>query len=310
MRISTHSRFNGIMPNMHRLLREQVRIQGQIASGKRILRPKDDPAGAAISVVHDAEAARASQHVSNITAADAWVRITDAAMGEAVSVFERASELAVAGADESKAPGDLAALAEEVDGLLEHLLALSETRYRGAAVFGGTKTEDSPFAASRDANGRITSVGFQGNGGPREIEVRRGVSLDIAVHGSDEAGGLGLPAFRDSTGYDAFQVLIDLRDHLAAGDASAAGTDVAEVGGARAQISTARTAYGTVQTRLDLARASQEEAELTARTALDETAAVDVSEAAVELAEYDAAYQAALAVGTRIMQISLLDYLG
>jgi flagellar hook-associated protein 3 FlgL len=309
MRIATRTRYSHVLPDVHRMQSEQVLLQRQIASGKRILSPGDDPAGYAVSVAHRKELSAATQYARNTLAGGVWVRATDAALEEAIGLFERAGELTISGADETRTASDLAAIAAEVDGLLEQLLAASDMKHRGHAIFGGTRTEGLPFTASRDAEGRIVSVTYNGDGGSREMEILPGKTFAVNFAGSDEAGGTAPAVFRDASGHDLFQVLIDLRDDLLAGNVNAVAGDLAQVEGARGQLSVVRSRLGGVQSRLELAARSQERAELAATECLEEVMGVDMALAAVELAKKQAAYEATLAVAARIMQTSLLDFM-
>ena len=309
MRVASDSRFKSITPRLDALMRAQLHLQRQVASGIRILRPEDDPAGFAIGAQHQVDASAAEQRQRLVATASTWVSATDGALEETLGAFHRAQELAIYGADGTKSPDDLLPMRVEVNGLLEQILSASSAKHRGHAVFGGTETAGAPFTAVRGPDGQITSVTHNGDGGERKVEPRRGVDLTMNILGSKETGGTTPAAFRDVSGADLFGVLIDLRDHLEAADVQAIMNDVGEIEAGTEQILTARSNLGAVQNLLDMSKTAEQNVEESALEALDGIYGVDIAEATMELAKIQAGYEAALAVSARVMQMSLLDYM-
>jgi len=91
--------------------------------------------------------------------------------------------------------------ADQVDSVLEQALALANSRFVDQFLFGGSNTTSAPYVAEY-ADGKITSVNYQGSLDSRQTEVAPGVrstpfSVGEEVFRSDNRG---TPVFLGDTG--------------------------------------------------------------------------------------------------------------
>jgi flagellin-like hook-associated protein FlgL len=77
------------------------------------------------------------------------------------------------------------------------------------------RTDTPPYQVTRDAEGRITDVTYEGNIQVRQVEIAQGVYTPANIPGSDPTGGEAL--FQTQT-TDLFNDMIELRDRLLAGE--------------------------------------------------------------------------------------------
>src|SRR5262245_3439034 len=103
-------------------------VQAQISSGRRLLAPSDDPA--AIRPVLDLRAGRRrlDQVKSNAGFVAGELGAADGALQSMSDLVIRAREIAVSGANGTLTQAERDGMAIEVDGLLDQLLSLANSR--------------------------------------------------------------------------------------------------------------------------------------------------------------------------------------
>jgi len=106
-----------------------------------------------------------------------------------------------------------------------------------------------------------------------------------------------------------FAVLTDLRDALAADNSIAIAGVVGRLDDCMDLTGQARAATGAKVQRLDLASDKLDSVALGLQELLSRTEDVDAAEAVMNLTQQEAIHQAALQVSSRVLPMSLLDYL-
>jgi flagellin-like hook-associated protein FlgL len=215
MRVTNLSIGAQVLRELQRGLGAMARRQDQLASGRRLLTPSDDPAASARVIVTRDRRAAVEQWARNIAEARDRLGSADQTIQSLADAVTRARELAVQGNNATLDGVARAALAREIDQILEGAVALAnEQRPRGDFLFGGQESTRPPYVAARDAAGRITAV----TPNPRGIDAERTAEVDDDLLVSTGVAGtevFGAPA---DTSY-AFAVLIRLRDSLDADEA-------------------------------------------------------------------------------------------
>ena len=153
MRITDAMIRERILCNMNASLSKVQIAQTQIATGKRVLKPSDDPVAISRSTKVKALLRDNEQFQKNITDAFAWIESSELAVTQMVEVLTELKELAVAGASDTNGPEERAALALQVNTLLERLVDLANTTFDGRSMFAGTHTLTLPYAASSSVAG-------------------------------------------------------------------------------------------------------------------------------------------------------------
>jgi flagellar hook-associated protein 3 FlgL len=310
MRISDQIRYGGFVPRYQELVARQIDVQRQISGGIKILRPSDNPGDAAGSNRLNSEIAGVEQNLRNIDQGNAWTGSTEVVLNNAVTAMQRASELATQAGDVTLSPENRNSIALEINGILETIVGLGSQAVNGCYLLSGAQTGQPAFTATRNAQGEITSVAYNGDGASRTIEIAPGRTIDLNLLGSNEAGG-DFGIFRDvSSGTDIVASLIKMRDFLKANDsASVTGISLPEVRAGLAHLTLGLARLGGIEARLsDTGIINQDNLDST-RQQLSTISETDLAAAAIEANQLDVAYKAALATGSRVMQTSLLDYL-
>jgi flagellar hook-associated protein 3 FlgL len=173
---------------------EVAKVQQQLATGKRLLSPSDDPVASGRLLVLNEQAAVTDQYQRNLSFATGRLNVEEATLGEAGNILQRARELTVQAHNVVLSDNDRQAIAQEVRQLHDQLLNLANTRDgQGEYLFAGSKTRTEPFVSGPGG------VIYQGDRGQRLVQV--GSSLQIA------AGDNGAEVFQEiRNGNGFFQV--------------------------------------------------------------------------------------------------------
>jgi flagellar hook-associated protein 3 FlgL len=148
MRITDAMIRERILCNMNASLNKVQIAQTQIATGKRVLKPSDDPMAISRSTKIKALLRDNEQFQKNISSAFAWIESSEHAVSQMVEVLTELKELAVDGASDTNGAPERAALALQANTLLERLVDLVNTTFDGRFIFAGTHTLTSPYSIS------------------------------------------------------------------------------------------------------------------------------------------------------------------
>ncbi|MBN2212027.1 MAG: flagellar hook-associated protein FlgL [Sedimentisphaerales bacterium] len=186
-RVSMLMRTDLLMNSIRTNQVDLLKIQNQLATGLRIARPSEDPAGAT-SIMHlDSLIERYKQYQSNLSYANDYLSTTDTAVGQAVTLVNRAHEEAVSAlaiASDSGSIVDYETYIPVIDGIISQLVSLGNATCRGSYVFAGQNSTQSPFEMSGGG------VLFTGNLNDMQTRVSDEILMDFSVTGQEVFGAL------------------------------------------------------------------------------------------------------------------------
>lgn len=296
MRVTGNMVTNNLLYNLQNSAERLQKYQDQISSGKRISRPSDDPRAAVTALRLRNALKETERYISNINDAKGWMQSTETALGHMTEILVRASELAGRGANDTLPPESKRALAEEIGELLKEAIQIGNSSHGGRYIFGGHNTITEPLSMSDE----ITC-----NSGYGEIsrEISPGITIITNISGQT--------AFMDGPGVlsSLKNLKIALEDAASGGDAGSVSSAMESVKESLEYVLALRANMGARINRLELNldRLTKARIDITALLSTEED--TDVLEAAIKLATEDTAYQAGLAVGAKIIQPSLIDFL-
>jgi flagellar hook-associated protein 3 FlgL len=295
-RITTGMLQRGVLTDLNRNTNQLSRTQNKLSSGKQITRPSDDPAGASKALTLRESIKGTQQHQRNVQDGTSWADATEAALSSMTDVVQRARELVIEGASEGSSSDAREAIAKEIDQLAAALKEQANTQFAGRYLFSGTATDTAPYGSGDT---------YAGNTGSIAREIGTGVSVSINTT-ADGILGSGQAAGDDKL----LDTLLDIRDHLVAGDtASLQGTDIKRLDAGLGNLMTARATNGALTNRLESAASRLDAIEELSTKGLSDVEDVDMAQAMVDFSTQSAAYQAALKAGANIVQSSLMDFL-
>jgi flagellar hook-associated protein 3 FlgL len=153
MRITDSMIRERILYNMNSARSEVQMAQTQIATGKRVLRPSDDPIAVAKSTNLRALLRDNEQYQRNIDGALGWLETTELAVNNMIEIITEFKEIGVEGASDTEDASERATLAAQVETLIERLIDSANVTYDGRFVFAGTYTLTRPYSLQHSVSG-------------------------------------------------------------------------------------------------------------------------------------------------------------
>ena len=278
--------------------------QEQITSGLRILRPSDSPGQLADLFQTRTDLARVTQVDQNLVRVKAEVDTAESAVSTAVQYLDQVRALGVQGAG-TIAAGQDAALAPQVDHILQQLVGLSRTSVHGVYIFSGDQTNAPPYqvnAASPTGVDRLVTAPAT-----RLIQDPTGVNFAIAKTAQDifdHRDALDNPA-PDNV----FAAVNSLKVALQNGDQPGVTNALDALKTAQDYLNQQLAFYGSVQKRIDSGIDLAKKFETQLQTNLSAQQDADIPAAVIQLTQDQTHLNAALAAQGRRPTTSLFDFL-
>jgi len=148
MRITNKMLSNNFLRDMRTNLNNLSTLQNQMASGKQIRRPSDDPAKASkiMQMYSDIDANK--QYNSNIQNTSNWLDTTDKVLGQIGDVTTRIQELLISAGNAGYGPDERAAVKDEINQKVGELSQMLNTNFDGKYLFGGTNGTTPPVGTA------------------------------------------------------------------------------------------------------------------------------------------------------------------
>ena len=301
MRVTNGMLITNMMRNYRRNLSRMENYQNQLASGKNIRRPSDDPSGASKALKLRSDLSMNEQYIKNTDNAISWLSITENALRDVGDSLQRARELTVQAANETLSPDNRAAIADEIEQIQQHIFNVGNSTYAGRYIFAGFRTDAPAFSQGA---GHIV---FDGNAGEIAFEV--GVGNRIAVNVTGGPVVPGGPSGVDIAGL--YSTLENLEDNLRGTVTPPVSIDtfLTEIDGHARLALSHRSAIGAKSNRFEMIRARLLDSEVNFTELLSKTQDADIAEVVMNLKEAEAIYNASLATGARIIMPTLVDFL-
>lgn len=310
MRISHNMIGMRMINSVQANLEDLVRAQERMSTGKKINRPSDDPTAAnrvmemRIALNHNYQWSR------NIEDGLAWLYQTDAVLGDATGLLQKAREIAVQGATDTLTPDDRAVLARQVEGLIDGMLKVANSQLGGKYIFAGTQTTIRPYTIDDWSTGVVT---YHGDALPveREVAVDHRVRVDAGLEGSTPPyqGVFGEVDGSGNVTNGVFQTLFALRDALDAGGTTQISNLIGEIDRRIDLLMEARVKIGSRTNHLESLKDQYMDQEVRFTAVLSGLQDSDIGRTTIEFAQRELAYRASLAAGARLMQTTLIDFL-
>lgn len=311
MRVSTQMYPQAMLGQLGKLTQMQHKLQNQVSTGLRVQDAADDPSSARKIIVWQGDLADIEQFRKNIESQQRVAADNHSVYGDIYKHVSRAREIAISGASDDKPADTLATMAQEVDGLIEAALSAGNRQAGSKYLLSGTKSDTQPFKATRDANGQIIGVEYQGNSHISSVDASPNNSVSAQWVGAN-TGGAGQPGLLQDvgSGVDIFRDLIALRDHLTAADTEAiTQLNTGNLEELEDHILFFGAANGAMEERMNVSLSSLKDQEFALTGMISREGDADMADTIVRLNEVQYAYQAALQSGAKIMNSSLMDYL-
>jgi flagellar hook-associated protein 3 FlgL len=274
--------------------------QMQIASGKRILTPSDDPVGAAYALDLRTAISQTEQYQNNADRAYARLELQESTLQSVDNLIPRIKELTVQGLNDTNTLNDRRAIAQELRQINDQLLDLANTKdSNGEYIFAGYDADAIPFANPADG-----VFSYSGDAGSRTLQISatrqvqdRESGFDVFMDIDTSAGGKR-NLFETVHGIIA-SLEADAPDDAYLDDLNLVQDHVADI----------RTRGGARLNSIDEQKSINDAFILTMQTALSDTEDLDLAEAVSRFQQELVALQAAQQTFNMVQGLSLFNYL-
>ena len=273
--------------------------QEQVASGKEMTKPSDDPVKANRVMIVESQLSQANQYIRNIDISSVKLGLTESALDQVSNLLTRAYELSVQARSDAAA-GSRPAVIVEMEGLLDNIKDLANSSdASGRAIFGGFKLGDTPF--STDVSGNTQYVGDRG---VHKVKISQSMNLQTTLDGSTvfervplESGQMG----------SVFSLLEGMITDLKSGDATS--MPINDLKSAIAHVADQRAFVGSQMNKADLQLNKLENRTATLTRNIGEMQDADLGKIVTDLQSLLLNKEIAQKTFSRISQLSLFDYL-
>ncbi|MCH4812211.1 flagellar hook-associated protein FlgL [Vreelandella neptunia] len=179
MRISTVTMFEQSTASMNRQQSDLMKVSQQIASGRRVVNPSDDPQAASRAVGVDQAKAVTEQYSDARISARNSLSQSESILNSVSDAVTSAKTLLIQASSDTLSDVDRESIASELKGVYETMLGQANaTDGNGRYLFGGYKDNAPPFV--KDAEGNVQ---YQGDSNTREQRVDASRLLPVNDNG-------------------------------------------------------------------------------------------------------------------------------
>ncbi len=196
-------------------LNEKIAVlQEQISSQKQILHPSDDPVIYSRNVQMTSEKTLNTQYKRNLDRLNTFAGTYETVFGSMKGLLNTAKQLATTQSSDQMDAASRKTAAVQVEGIIENLVTLGNTKVGNTYAFGGKKSDAAAFVL----NEADYSVTFNGSDDVPEVYVDGSTKEKLGISGKS--------AFYDGNTVSVFGALKELRDALKNNDGNAIRTSI------------------------------------------------------------------------------------
>lgn len=304
MRVTQSMLSNNMLLNLNNSYGKMSKLQDQITSGSKITRPSDDPVIAVKGMGYRRDLGQVEQYTRNMNEVNNWIDTTDESLNQVGEQMKRVRELVIQAANDTNTPDERAKIKSEIDQIRKQIQDVGNTKIADRYIFSGTRTTQPLFE-----NGAIDPAKV--NSEDVVIEVYDGIQMKVNTPGAE--------LFQNVD--DMMGKISDLLDPNRAGG-PATGEEIGNALGGVAEQSTgdditaihnkileAQADVGARQNRVELMENRLSIREVSVTKQMSDNEDVDYAKAITEMVTSESIHQAALSVGAKIIQQTLVDFI-
>lgn len=299
MRISTSMLYDLGVSSINTQMAQLLKTQQQVATGRRILAPADDPVGAATALENEKSLGVVNQYVSNIGSARSSLSLEETVLSNVGQVLQNARQDVVNGGNPTLSAANKTALATSLRSAYDQLLSLANSRDgQGNYMFSGFKTGTQPFTQSSGAGV------YAGDQGQNKLQISASRQIPITDSGQD--------VFKPGVaGSDPFATIETFITALNSGTVTSSDLTTALNGidSAMNNVLRVRSAVGTRQNELDSTEITNQDSATQYQSLISQLRDVDYTKAISDLTRQQTGLQAAQKSFTTVQGLSLFNYL-
>ncbi|KAA8785573.1 flagellar hook-associated protein 3 FlgL [Paenibacillus sp. 4624] len=305
MRITNNMLGAQLLMNLNRNAQQMNNTQTQLATGRKINKPSDDPVGITYSLRYRAELSSNEQYQKNVDSAVSWLEFNDTVLNQAGNVVQRLRELTVQATTGTNPQTALDSINEEVKQLKEQLIDISNSKLNGKYIFNGETYDVKPYDFPSNADGTLDTTNAASvvtDQGKINFIVGESVQLPINVSGNE--------VFGTATEQDnLFVIMNTVMQALQDGDQKELSNQLDIMDSRMGKILSIRSEIGAKTNRVDLMMGRLDDLGINLTDLQAKVEDADIAELSLKSKIQENIYNASLSVGAKIISPSLVDFL-
>ena len=297
VRVTQSMLSTNMLRNLNTSYSKMSKLQDQINSGRKFARPSDDPVAAVKGMDYRVQLDKIGQFTRNVNEMKSWIDTTDSVLSDVTSALTRVQELVTQAANDTNTADERQKIAVEIEQIQQQIRDVANTQVAGKFIFSGTNTSSPLFTDDQIAD-------------PAKLT---GLNQDVSFEVGD-----GIVMVANTPGYEMFKGIDEmltkvlnpvggLKDLNTTGDAI--GNLLTDIQKSVSNVLDVQATVGAKQNRIDTIenRLSILEVNITKQKSLNED--TDYAETITEMTTQESIHQAALSVGAKIIQQTLVDFM-
>lgn len=294
VRVTQSMLSNNMLRNLNTSYSKMSQLQEQINSGRKFARPSDDPVAAVKGMNYRVQLDKISQFNRNVNEMTSWVDTTDSSLADVTSALTRVQELITQAANDTNTEDERSKIAVEIEQIHQQIRDVANTQVGDKFIFSGTNTQSPLFANNQIADPAVLT----GLNQPVSFEVGDGIVM-----------AANTPGYEVFKGIDEMleKVKTSLKDPAATGDEI--GNLLNDVQKSVSDVLDVRATVGATQNRIETIGNRLSILEVNVTKQMSENEDTDYAATITEMATQESIHQAALSVGAKIIQQTLVDFM-
>jgi flagellar hook-associated protein 3 FlgL len=303
MRVTSNTYTNLVISSSQQDQQQLANLEQQVSSGNTVQFASDNPGVYSQAASTQTTIAELNGYTSAAATATSLTSANNSAMTSLHSIISQASELATT-VTSNMSSADMQSIATQMSSLLSQLTSTVNQTYEGNYLFGGTSNQP-PIDSTTNAYNTAT------NGATTSLEIQPGNSVQTGI----AAGRSGSPPvdgflYDSATNTDVLGSLKQTITDLNNGDATAVqSTDVTALNSSLNLISQYVGSTAANMSAVSTATTALSQQTTSADNHLNALTQTDLATASIQLQQIQNQYQASLEAGTRLMNLSILNYM-
>jgi flagellar hook-associated protein 3 FlgL len=292
MRVTQGMLASNSLRNLSNSYTQMGKYQDQLATGKKITKPSDDPVVAMKGMYYRSNLSEVEQYKRNLSESYLWMENSEAGVEHVNEALQRVRELTVQGSNGTLSETDKEAIAKEIEQIKKDIMTVANTQVAGRYIFNGTNTSQAPVT---DGGTGAPQVNLNTN--DYLVEVSRGVSLKANINPEN--------VFSQKL----FDTLQGIQNTLESTNNQDLNTLLSDLDNQMDILSAERSELGARYNRLEMVESRIDQQEVIATRILSDNEDADLERVITDLTTQESVHRAALSVGARIIQPTLMDFL-
>ncbi len=278
------------------------RVRDDISSGIRLRKMSDNPTSGGELVRIGSSMRALSQFKRNVDSGVARASAEENVLDQLTNALTRGIELGIGQASGTANAQSRLIVKAEVDQLINFASNLGNTRIGDEYLFGGNRAGEAPFATPAPAIGSFSGLTLAGN----PVNPSGNITLEIGDNTFVTPTHNGTQVFLDT---DALEALRALSTALGNNDPTAIQAAADRITTANSNVQSLIGTQGARINELEMATVNLNLMELDLKTFRSDLRDTEVDKAMIELVGKQTLYQAAMSATSRILGLSLANYL-